>query len=196
MPDSAWQARVGTGRKISFCLGATSNDLAGLLAWAMQRARHTRADKEPNASTPENSGARPIETPAKLRLREAFHKMKTKSIVIATVALLGALSSASALTLVTPSRASAAPVKFEAPVPTSIVQPTDLPSSFMGKVVEVALTVDADGQAQDVKVLRATDKYLRRSLKAAVSQWKFTPARKNGVPVSSKVILPLELTES
>lgn len=162
----------------------------------MQRARHTRADKKPNASTPENSGARPIETPAKLRLREALHKMKTKSIVIATVALLGALSSASALTLVAPSRASAAPVKFEAPVPTSIVQPTDLPSSFMGKVVEVALTVGADGQAQDVKVLRATDKYLRRSLTAAVSQWKFTPARKNGVPVSSKVILPLELTES
>lgn len=121
--------------------------------------------------------------------------MKTKSLVIAATLLGGLLSSASAFTLVAPA-ATATPVKFEAPAPTSIVSPTGLPPSFKGQTVEVSLTVSATGEVSHVRLVRATDRYLLKSLVSALSQWKFTPARKNGVPVSSKVVLPLQLEES
>jgi hypothetical protein len=32
-----------------------------------------------------------------------------------------------------------------------------------------------------------------KSLTAAVAQWEFTPVQKNGVPVATKVVLPLKL---
>ena len=120
--------------------------------------------------------------------------MKTKSLVIAAL-LGGLLSSASAFTLVTPA-ATATPVKFEAPVPSKVVSPTELPPSFKGQTVDVSFTVDVNGQVSNVRLVRATDQYLTKSLVSALSQWKFTPARKNGVPVSTKVVLPLQLVES
>ena len=119
--------------------------------------------------------------------------MKTKSLVIAAALLGGLLSSASAFTLVAP---AAAPVKFEAPKPAEIVTPTELPPSYKGQTVDVTFTVDANGQVSNVRLVRATDRYLTKSLVTALSQWKFTPARKNGVPVSAKVFLPLHLVES
>lgn len=121
--------------------------------------------------------------------------MKTKSLVIAAALLGGLLSSASAFTLVVPA-APAPPLKFEAPAPATVVSPTELPSSFKGQTVDVALTISASGEVSDIRLVRGTDRYLTKSLVSALSQWKFTPARKNGVPVSSKVVLPLQVVES
>ena len=121
--------------------------------------------------------------------------MKTKSPVIAAALLGGLLSSASAFTLVVPV-APAPPLKFEAPAPATVVSPTELPSSFKGQTVDVALTISASGEVSDVRLVRGTDRSLTKSLVSTLSQWKFTPARKNGVPVSSKVVLPLQVVES
>jgi len=122
--------------------------------------------------------------------------MKMKSLVIAAALVGGLLSSASALTLVAPDPSATGPVKFEAPVPATIVNPINLPRSHMGATVNLKFTVDENGQAHDIRVVSIKDRAAAKSLVSAISQWKFTPARKNGVPVSSKVILPLELAGS
>ena len=120
--------------------------------------------------------------------------MKTKSLVIAAALLGGLLSSAAALALDTSGATAAG--KFEAPVPISIVNPTNLHPSYKGATVRVMFTVDEAGQAHDIRVVSAKDAAVAKSLAAAISQWKFSPGRKNGVPVSTKVTLPLQLVES
>ncbi len=121
--------------------------------------------------------------------------MKTKSLVIAAALLGGLFSSASAFILDAPA-APAPSVKFEAPTPAKVVSPTGLPSSYKGQTVEVAFTISAAGEVSDVRLVRGIDPNLTKRLVTALSQWKFTPARKNGVPVSSKVVLPLQVVES
>jgi protein TonB len=119
--------------------------------------------------------------------------MKIKSI-IATAALLGVMSvSASAITTVA-APAKAAAVSLEKPALTKVVNPTNLPSSFMDKTVTLSFTVDAQGRAHDINVMWQGDSALRRSLVDAVSQWQFTPARKNGQAVATRVTLPVQLT--
>lgn len=85
---------------------------------------------------------------------------------------------------------------FEVPALTSVVNFADLPSNYLGSTVRVKLTVDEAGQVHDIRVVPNKDRAVVNSLVSAISQWKFTPARKNGVPVSATVEIPLELVES
>jgi len=110
--------------------------------------------------------------------------MKIQS-VIATAALLGVLSSASALTTTA--------VSFEAPVPVKTIQPIELPSSHHGSAVKLSMTVDANGKPSNVRVADVRDQAAYRRIIATVSKWEFAPARKNGVAVPAKVQLPLEV---
>ncbi len=122
--------------------------------------------------------------------------MKSKSLVIAA-ALVGSLfSSVSAVTIVDTGLAAVIAGKLEAPVPVSIVNPANLPPSYKGATVNLKFTVDETGQAHDIRVVSNKDRVVAKNLVAAISQWKFTPARQNGVPVSSKVTLPLQLVGS
>jgi len=115
--------------------------------------------------------------------------MKSKTILL-TTALLGGLFTASAYagTRVTP-------VDFAPPAATKIVAPTGLPRSHIGAIVRLQFTVDAAGQPRDIHVVSNGDQVLAPGLVAAVSQWRFTPGRQNGVAVSTKVEMPLELLE-
>ena len=117
--------------------------------------------------------------------------MKIKSFVITSALVGGLFCSASAVTTV----ASAKNASFEAPAPASVVSPANLPSSLKGATVTLRLTVDAAGNPSDIKVVGEDNAKVRLSLVSAVAQWKFKPALKNGVPVSSKVVLPLQLVE-
>ncbi len=118
--------------------------------------------------------------------------MKLKSI-IAIAALLGVFaSSASALTTVAPAKA-AEPVKFEAPSLSKFIAPVMLPTRHEGSMVNLSMTVDANGKPTHVRVKGASDQDAYKHLIATVSQWEFAPARKNGKAVSSKVELPLEV---
>lgn len=110
--------------------------------------------------------------------------MKIQS-VIATAALLGVLSSASALTTTA--------VSFEAPVPVKTIQPIELPSSHHGSEVKLSMTVDANGKPSNVRVADVRDQAAYKRIIATVSKWEFAPARKNGVAVPAKVQLPLEV---
>jgi len=111
--------------------------------------------------------------------------MKIQS-VIATAALLGVLSSASALTTTA--------VSFEAPVPVKTIQPIELPSSHSGSEVSLSMTVDATGKPSNVRVVNVRDQSAYRRIIATVSKWEFSPARQNGQAVPSRVELPLKVT--
>lgn len=115
--------------------------------------------------------------------------MKSKNLLLAA-AVLGGLLTASAYagTRITPSG-------FAAPAATKVVAPTGLPRSYIGAVVRLQFTVDAAGQPHDIRVVSPGDRALTPRLVAAVAQWQFTPARQNGVAVSTRVELPLELLE-
>ena len=139
------------------------------------------------------------------------HDIKVISAVDSTLA--DALTSAVAQWQFTPARQNGGPVatkvelpitlaefsknsgagRFEAPVPTSVVNPAGLPRRFEGATVNLSLTVDANGQPHDIALVSPRDPALSRALLAAVGQWQFTPARKNGVPVSIRVELPVQL---
>lgn len=122
--------------------------------------------------------------------------MKTKYIVLAT-ALLGGLLSASAFATTTAAHnQTIAALRFDAPVPARIVHPTDLPNSAKGATVMLSLTIDAAGQPHDIRIVSRGDRELTKSLVSAVSQWQFTPARKDGTAVTVKVLLPIELVEA
>jgi TonB family protein len=123
--------------------------------------------------------------------------MKTSQIVLSAALFTGLLSvSALATPEVAHNLAVVAAMKVEAPAPARVVQPTGLPLSYEGKIVRLSLTIDAAGKPHDIRVVSADDRALTKSLVAAVSQWQFTPCRKNGVAVSTRVELPLELARS
>jgi protein TonB len=83
--------------------------------------------------------------------------------------------------------ASTAAVADRAPSVVSAVQPVrPRPVMNFGTsgVVEVAFTISADGRVDHVKIHRSTDPLLEAPVLAAIKQWKFTPAVKNGEVVA------------
>jgi periplasmic protein TonB len=118
--------------------------------------------------------------------------MKIQS-VLAFAALVGVFATASAITTVAPDRAAASPVTFEAPVPTKIIQPIELPPSHAGSLVNLTMTIDATGKPRNVRVVAAGNQEAYRRIIATVSKWEFAPARKNGQAVPARIELPLEV---
>ncbi len=114
--------------------------------------------------------------------------MNSRQLLLASALAGGLLSSASAATRV-------APADYAAPAPATVVAPTELPRSHIGAIVTLRLNVDAAGQPSNIQVLSDRDPALTKRLVAAVSQWQFSPARRNGVAVGATIELPLELQE-
>ncbi|MFA5057103.1 MAG: TonB family protein [Opitutaceae bacterium] len=85
--------------------------------------------------------------------------------------------------------------RTDIPVPVKIVAP-EADASLVGARVEVEFLVDGTGRPQQVHVLSATDDAFGMSVRNAVKQWKFEPARLNGTPVSKKVLLPVIVAAS
>ncbi len=120
--------------------------------------------------------------------------MNSKLLLLAAT-LLGGVVSASATT--TDAHASVAhALKFEAPVVTSVTSPTGLPRRYENASVTLSLTVDAEGRPHDIRIVSQDDRKLAENLLPAVAKWQFTPAKKDGVPVPTKVILPILLVDS
>ncbi len=122
--------------------------------------------------------------------------MKNRNILLAAALAGGLLSASAYATTAAAHHQSTAALKIEAPVPVRIVSPERLPRSAAGSIVTLSLTIDADGRPHDIKVVSRGDHGLTKSLQAAVSQWQFAPARRDGVAVPVKVLLPLELIEA
>jgi TonB family protein len=116
-----------------------------------------------------------------------------KLLALSAIALGGVISSAFATTASSHANVAKA-VAFEAPVVAKVVSPTGLSSSLKGSTVTLTMTIDDKGQPSDIRV-SGNDAKLTRSMVSAVSQWQFAPAKKNGIAVSSRIVLPVELTE-
>lgn len=114
--------------------------------------------------------------------------MNSRQLLLASALVGGLLSSASAVTRV-------APADYAAPAPATVVAPAGLPRSHIGAIVTLRLDVDAAGQPSNIRVLSDRDPVLTKRLVEAVSQWRFSPARQNGVAVGATIELPLELQE-
>jgi TonB family protein len=54
-------------------------------------------------------------------------------------------------------------------------------------VVVLSIVVDAEGKTRNIKVLRSLGGGLDEKAIEAVRQWRFVPAKKNGVPVSVEI---------
>jgi TonB family protein len=67
----------------------------------------------------------------------------------------------------------------------------ELRSSGVEGEVVVGFTISTTGQVLNPVVLRSTDRLLEKPTLAAVRQWTFSPAVKNGVNVSEQAILPV-----
>jgi len=121
--------------------------------------------------------------------------MNSKKIIALSAIILGGVLSSSAFATTASSHANVAKaVAFEAPVVEKMVSPTGLSRRHENATVTLSMNVDEKGQASNIR-LRGNDASLERSLVAAVSQWQFAPAKKNGVAVPSKIVLPVELVE-
>jgi protein TonB len=87
-----------------------------------------------------------------------------------------------------------APVTMSAAAqgPTPVSQPApnyafDLRHNEIEGEVTVLYTVTAKGDVENVAVISSTNKAFERPTRVAIKHWKFTPATKDGVSVSTRV---------
>ncbi len=114
--------------------------------------------------------------------------MKSRQLFAATS--LGALSA-----LALPAAISLPAADGPVPVPEGRVASAGLPRSRVRAAVTLRLEVDADGRPQDIRVLGGRDPAVVRRLTEAIAQWRFRPARMDGIAVGRRIELPLELIE-
>ena len=119
--------------------------------------------------------------------------MKMKSVLLSAAILGGLFSASSSANVIV--QTAPAPEKFEAPVPAKVVNPTGLLPRYEGETVILSLLIDETGRPHNVQLMRGTDENLTKHLLPAVARWKFTPAKKNGMPVSTKIVLPVQLVD-
>ena len=120
--------------------------------------------------------------------------MNSKKLLALSAIVFGGVVSSAFATTASSHADVAKAVAFEAPVVAKIVSPTGLSSNLKGSTVTLSMTIDDKGQPSNIRV-SGNDPKLTRSMVSAVSQWHFAPAKKNGVAVSSRIVLPIELTE-
>jgi protein TonB len=73
--------------------------------------------------------------------------------------------------------------------------PLDLACSQVGGTVELLVTVGPDGTPTDIRVARTSKvEVLDAAAQAAVRNWKFKAATRNGQPTTSKLQVPVRFT--
>jgi len=81
------------------------------------------------------------------------------------------------------------------PVPVAVVSPSVGPE-YAGSVVQLEFAVDVQGRPVDLAVKSVTDDRLASVVLDAVKQWRFKPAERDGVPVETRVSLPVRVVEA
>ena len=116
--------------------------------------------------------------------------MKTSLLLSACLSLLLSSSFAAA-----PANLPAGNDDFTPPAPLSappIRSVIGVPG-YENAIIRLSLVVDAQGRPQKVDALGLIPIETKELVVGAVKKWKFRPATRNGVPVSARVILPLQL---
>jgi len=117
--------------------------------------------------------------------------MNKKSLLLAALAAV-TLTTVNAFAYGPQTSASPAAAPALRPIPASVVQPSGLPRSSAGAIIDVEFSLDQAGQPRDIKVLRVDDAVLKRQLVAAFSQWRFDAS---AIPagIQKRFILPIEI---
>jgi len=71
--------------------------------------------------------------------------------------------------------------------------PPDLVSKHLRKSIIVYGVINVDGTMEQISVKQSPDPALNQSVLAALSQWAFRPATRNGIPFAVKVLLGIPL---
>ena len=113
-----------------------------------------------------------------------------KTIQLLSVLALAAASSAFAATSID------RPAALNAPVPVSIVHPTQLNQAYSNYTTTVSFVIDTEGRVHDVRPVGDMPKDLQARLLPAVSQWTFKPSvNAKGQAIERHVVLPLTLVD-
>ena len=127
-------------------------------------------------------------------LSAEFNTMKAVN-KLALVLSLGALTSAVAFaTTAEQSYIESCRKGSDVPVPVTVVSPS-VSSDYAGMTVQLEFTVDVTGKPADLSVKSDTDATLGVAVMDAVKHWRFKPAVSNGVPVATKVVLPVKIVD-
>lgn len=82
--------------------------------------------------------------------------------------------------------------RTDIPVPLAVVTP-QVHTEYAGTTVNVTFTVETDGKPVDIRVMGAPDSVLADEVTAAMEQWRFAPAKRNGETVAVKVRVPIRI---
>jgi len=118
--------------------------------------------------------------------------MKTRSVLL-SAALAGGLLFTAVSSFASTDAATGAVV---APTIAKAVPFESMPTRYQGSSLQLSMLVDETGTPQQIKPVGHAPADLMARLLPAVSQWKFTPAMKDGHPVAVRVILPVELSSN
>lgn len=80
------------------------------------------------------------------------------------------------------------------PVPIAVVSPA-VGVEHEGGSVQLEFVVDASGMPGAFSITFATDDVLAKAVVEAVKQWRFLPAESDGVPVATRVALPVTVID-
>lgn len=119
--------------------------------------------------------------------------MNTPRLLLTALAASGLFAAAHATVIV--SEVATDPASFSAPAPAMIVAPQAVPHRYRNETVRLSLIIDENGRPSDIALARGQDPYLARRLFPAVAQWQFKPATRHGVPVATRVVLPVRLVD-
>ena len=87
---------------------------------------------------------------------------------------------------------NSAPVPISRPAPS---YPREALRRGVGGTVRVQVTVAVDGSVDRMEVAQTSgNRYLDRAAMEAVRRWRFSPAMRNGQPVSATVVIPVDFT--
>ena len=121
--------------------------------------------------------------------------MNTKSKLALS---LGLLVAPLALVAKTPEKAYVESYRgrTDIPAPISVVSPVVEPK-FAGQQVTLEFVVDTTGKPTSItSVTPGLDAELVALVTSAVEQWKFSPAKVNGIAVAKRVVLPVNIVDS
>ena len=84
------------------------------------------------------------------------------------------------------------PVPTHRPPP---IYPREAMRRGIGGTVRVQATVATNGSVERMDIAQSSgDRYLDRAAMEAVRRWRFTPAMRNGQPVSATVVIPVDFS--
>jgi periplasmic protein TonB len=81
------------------------------------------------------------------------------------------------------------------PVPVEVVAP-HVSGYDIGETVKVEFVVETTGHTSGISITSSTDREFATAVVDAVKLWRFVPAQHNGIPVATKVVLPVRVVET